>query len=77
MPYSAHRHITMRAIIIPKPGPIENAPLETAEIPVPEPGHGEIRIMVNVCGVCHTDLHIAEGDLKPVKTSVVPGHQIV
>jgi propanol-preferring alcohol dehydrogenase len=43
----------------------------------PEPGQGEIRVRVNVCGVCRTDLHLAEGDLEPRRPDVVPGHEIV
>lgn len=46
-------------------------------MPLPEPGPGEIRVKVTVCGVCRTDLHIAEGDLPPHRPGVVPGHQVV
>jgi propanol-preferring alcohol dehydrogenase len=45
--------------------------------PVPEPGDGEIRVRVAACGVCRTDLHLAEGDLPPKHAHVVPGHEIV
>ena len=41
------------------------------------PGPGEVRLRVQVCGICHTDLHVAEGDLPPRRPSVIPGHQIV
>jgi propanol-preferring alcohol dehydrogenase len=41
------------------------------------PGPGEVRVKVQVCGLCHTDLHTVEGDLTPHKRPVVPGHQIV
>ena len=67
----------MKAQILRTPAPIESEPLETAELPVPQPGAGEIRIRVTVCGACHTDLHIAEGELEPKKSPLVPGHQIV
>lgn len=67
----------MKAEILRTPKPVEKQPLETAELPVPEPGPDEIRIRVIVCGACHTDLHIVEGELKPKKTLLVPGHQIV
>lgn len=67
----------MKAEILRTPKPVEKHPLETAELPVPEPGPDEIRIRVSVCGACHTDLHIVEGELKPKKTPLVPGHQIV
>lgn len=43
----------------------------------PHPGPGEIRVRVTACGVCRTDLHIADGDLPPHRSSVVPGHEVV
>jgi propanol-preferring alcohol dehydrogenase len=45
--------------------------------PRPEPGEGEVLIRVEACGVCHTDLHIAEGELPPHRSEVIPGHQAV
>lgn len=59
------------------PKPAEERPLEMAELPNPEPGPGEVRVRVQACGVCRTDLHIVEGDLNLPKIPVVPGHQIV
>jgi propanol-preferring alcohol dehydrogenase len=57
--------------------PIEAGPLELAEILTPHPRAHEIRVKVSVCGICWTDLHIAEGDL-PLKTAtLVLGHEIV
>ena len=47
------------------------------ERPVPEPGPGEIRVKVAACGVCRTDLHLAEGDLPPRRPGVIPGHEVV
>jgi propanol-preferring alcohol dehydrogenase len=44
---------------------------------VPEPGPGEIRVKVTLCGVCRTDLHVVEGDLPPLRDAVVPGHEVV
>jgi propanol-preferring alcohol dehydrogenase len=52
-------------------------PLRLVEREVPEPGPGEIRVTVTACGVCRTDLHLAEGDLLPRRPGVVPGHEIV
>ena len=52
-------------------------PLEPAELPVPEPGPGQVRIDVTCCGVCRTDLHILDGELEQPKLPLVPGHQIV
>src|SRR5437763_1241051 len=45
--------------------------------PAPEPGPGEVRVRVLTCGVCRTDLHLAEGDLAPHRPGTVPGHQVV
>jgi propanol-preferring alcohol dehydrogenase len=67
----------MRAMLLEKPRPVEENPLRLAELPLPEPAAGEIRIRVSACGVCHTDLHIVEGDLPLPKLPLVPGHQIV
>jgi propanol-preferring alcohol dehydrogenase len=47
------------------------------ERPVPEPGPGELLIRVICCGVCRTDLHLAEGDLDPKAPDVTPGHEVV
>ena len=51
-------------------------PLETVELPTPEPHNNEILVRVRACGVCHTDLHTAEGEITG-RLPVVPGHQIV
>jgi propanol-preferring alcohol dehydrogenase len=67
----------MRAWVVDTPGPIDSQPLTLVERPVPEPGPGEIRIRVFTCGVCRTDLHLAEGDLAPRRLRVTPGHEIV
>jgi propanol-preferring alcohol dehydrogenase len=67
----------MRALILEHPRPVEENPLREAELPIPTPGRGEVRVKVRACGVCHTDLHTVEGDLPPHKRPVVPGHQIV
>lgn len=52
------------------------APLRHVERPRPEPGPGEIGIAITACGVCRTDLHIADGELKG-PLPIVPGHEIV
>ena len=56
---------------------MDTGPLELVERPVPEPGPGEVRVRVSACGVCRTDLHLAEGDLPPKRRGVVPGHEVV
>jgi propanol-preferring alcohol dehydrogenase len=45
--------------------------------PEPEPGQGQVRVRVSCCGVCRTDLHLAEGDLPPRRPAVTPGHEVV
>jgi propanol-preferring alcohol dehydrogenase len=67
----------VRAWIVRRPGPVSTRPLELVARPAPEPGPREIRVRVHVCGVCRTDLHIAEGDLPIHRRGVVPGHEIV
>ncbi len=67
----------MQAMVLHRPRPIEERPLALEEVPTPEPGPKEIRLRVRVCGVCHTDLHTVEGELRLPKLPVIPGHQIV
>jgi propanol-preferring alcohol dehydrogenase len=67
----------MRALVVARPGPLESHPLEVAHPALPQPGPDEVRLEVEVCGVCRTDLHVAEGDLAPRKEPVVPGHEVV
>jgi len=67
----------MKAMLLRKQAPIEENPLEEVDVPTPEPGEGEILIRVLACGICHTDLHIVEGDIPLKKTPIIPGHQIV
>lgn len=67
----------MKAMAVHQPGPIESVPLREIESPVPEPGPGEIRVLIRTCGVCRTDLHVAEGDLPPKHPMIIPGHEIV
>ncbi|MGA8097704.1 MAG: zinc-dependent alcohol dehydrogenase family protein [Candidatus Cybelea sp.] len=67
----------MRAISLEKPAPIETNPLRLVEKPRPVPGAGEILVRVVTCGVCRTDLHLAEGDLPPKHPGIVPGHEVV
>ena len=67
----------MKAWVVDTPGPIDSGPLRAVERPVPDPGPGQVRIHVRVCGVCRTDLHLAEGDLTPHHPQVVPGHEVV
>ncbi len=67
----------MRAWVVGTPGPIASRPLVAAERPLPVPGVGQVRVRVTCCGVCRTDLHLAEGDLAPRHPERVPGHEVV
>jgi len=67
----------MRAWVVDRPGPIASAPLRLIDREPPEPAADEVRIKVSACGVCRTDLHLAEGDLAPHRPQVTPGHEIV
>jgi propanol-preferring alcohol dehydrogenase len=63
----------MRAILLDEPG----RPLRLADVPVPEPGDGEVLIRVHACGVCRTDLHVLDGEVRGKQLPVVLGHQII
>ena len=67
----------MRAWRVADPGPIDGGPLELADVAVPTPGPHQVRVEVAACGVCRTDLHVAEGDLPVHRPGVVPGHEVV
>jgi alcohol dehydrogenase, propanol-preferring len=63
----------VRAMVLDAPG----RPLRAAELPDPEPAHGQVLLEVQACGVCRTDLHVVDGELPDPKLPLVPGHQIV
>ncbi len=67
----------MRAASLAAPAPAEASPLAIVERAAPAPGRGEVLLRVLACGVCHTDLHIVEGELPLHRSPLVPGHQIV
>jgi propanol-preferring alcohol dehydrogenase len=67
----------MQTWIVEHTAPIDQEPLRRVERPEPEPGPGQIRVRVSCCGVCRTDLHLAEGDLAPKRTGVALGHEVV
>ncbi|MGH8867039.1 MAG: zinc-dependent alcohol dehydrogenase family protein [Actinomycetes bacterium] len=70
----------MWAWVVREPGPVgagSAGPLVLVERAVPEPAPGELLVRVSVCGVCRTDLHLAEGDLPPRRPDVTPGHEVV
>jgi alcohol dehydrogenase, propanol-preferring len=63
----------MRAVLFEGVG----KPLRVAEIPIPRPDKGQVLLKVNACGLCHTDLHIVDGELSHPKLPLILGHQIV
>src|SRR3989442_8764431 len=63
----------MRAMLLDAPG----RPLRLADLPRPEPGPGQVLLSVRACGVCRTDLHVADGDLPNAKLPLILGHEIV
>jgi len=67
----------VRAMVLKRPMPIEQKPLEMMDVAPPSPGEGDVRIEVEACGLCHTDLHTVEGELDLPKLPIIPGHQIV
>jgi propanol-preferring alcohol dehydrogenase len=66
----------MQAMVLTRPAPIDSAPLQLRDVPVPEPAANEIRVRVHACGICRTDLHVIEADLPPQAGAIIPGHQI-
>ena len=54
-----------------------HAPLQWMELPDRRPGQGEIRVAVQACGVCRTDLHVVDGELPHTHVPIIPGHEIV
>jgi propanol-preferring alcohol dehydrogenase len=67
----------MKAAALIRPASIASRPLEIRDLPIPTPAPGQVLLRVLACGVCRTDLHIVEGELKPLRDRVIPGHQIV
>ncbi|WP_192806409.1 zinc-binding alcohol dehydrogenase family protein [Streptomyces sp. SS1-1] len=67
----------MRAWSVTEPGPIDGGPLREVRRPVPVPADDELLVRVRACGVCRTDLHVAEGDLPVHRPGVTPGHEVV
>ena len=69
----------MKAMVLVRIGRMEDGPppLVLRDVPVPEPGEGDILIRVSACGVCHTELDEIEGRTPPPRLPVIPGHQAV
>ncbi|MBK6663390.1 MAG: zinc-dependent alcohol dehydrogenase family protein [Thermoflexaceae bacterium] len=67
----------MRAMLLDSPAPAAHSPLRLIERDDPAPGPGELLLAVSACGVCRTDLQLAEGDLAARRLPLIPGHQAV
>jgi propanol-preferring alcohol dehydrogenase len=67
----------VHAWVVDTPRPVDAGPLRRVETDLPEPLPGQVRVRITCCGVCRTDLHLAEGDLPPRRQGVIPGHEIV
>jgi propanol-preferring alcohol dehydrogenase len=68
-----HLPEVMQAMLLEESG----NPLELRDLPLPAPGPDQVLLRVHACGVCRTDLHIVDGELKPPKLPLILGHQIV
>lgn len=66
----------MKAMVLKQPKPITTKPLELVDLPKPTSQADEVLIQVKACGICHTDLHIVEGELAQLKLPIIPGHQV-
>ena len=67
----------MKAMVLTRTADVGTAPLQLRELPMPEPGPGEVLVCITVCGICRTDLHVIEGELANPTLPLVPGHQAV
>lgn len=67
----------MRAMVLTSPKPVSERPLDLRDLPAPVPRKNAIRLRIQCCGICHTDLHTVEGELKLPQVPIVPGHQVV
>jgi propanol-preferring alcohol dehydrogenase len=67
----------MDALVVRRPRPVRDAPLELLDLEEPSPGAGEILLSVRACAVCRTDLQIVSGDMPTHQSPVTPGHQAV
>ena len=69
---SSLEEVPMRAWVVDTPGPVDTGPLVRIHRPTPVPGRGQVLVRVTCCGVCRTDLHLAEGDLPPHRAGRFP-----
>jgi propanol-preferring alcohol dehydrogenase len=71
----------MRAVVLRKPKPIEQNPIDIEDTPIPNLKRGQLLVKIAACGVCRSNLHMIEGDWVkygiPAKSPIIPGHEIV
>jgi alcohol dehydrogenase, propanol-preferring len=67
----------MRAQLLTQTASVDENPLHLREVERPTPAPGEMLVRVRACGVCHTDLHVVEGELPDPKLPLIPGHEVV
>ena len=67
----------MKAMLLEQERNVLENPLVLREIPDPHPGPGQVRVKVQVCGVCRTDLHVVEGELPRSTRPIIPGHETI
>lgn len=67
----------MKAMVLSGTGPISSSPLVLTDLADLQPGPGQVRIQVDCCAICRTDLHVIEGDLPAETRPIIPGHQVV
>ena len=68
---------TMKAMVLTGTRDVAANPLHPHDVPVPQPGPGQVLVRLTVCGICRTDLHVIEGELERPKLPLIPGHQAV
>lgn len=69
--------IPTRAMVLHRFGRVGTGLLRPEDRPDPQPGPGQVALRVRACGVCHTDLHLCQGELPDRRLPIIPGHQIV
>src|SRR5579871_3176484 len=67
----------MKAQVLDQPASLDTNPLHLRDVEKPSPAADEVLVRVIVCGVCHTDLHVVEGELPNPKLPIIPGHEII
>jgi propanol-preferring alcohol dehydrogenase len=67
----------MKAMVLGAIRPVADDPLELKDVPMTAVGPEDILVRVRCCGVCHTDLHVVEGELPRSKLPLIPGHEVI